>query len=320
MTGPWQEPSISIADIRNSVLGEHDTEALSEWSSTTRDHIIAHELAALTHYQKSAEGQLALHLTSKENQRVFTLDSPKEGIEKLVAAQLRLVFDYRTLRPERANEIVNELSLPAAYWSAILGRPLEQMPRTIELINVALHFSARAVMFFKHKIALPRPMQLSAQIQPIIQNPGHGSLPSGHSTQSFMLARLLDQLHQKNHPAQIKDEVTTALLYRRAERIACNRTVAGVHFPIDSMAGRVLGEVLADLLLSLATQSQFKQRSFDLTAFEPSHYQDDLDASVPLDDSDLPYYKSGGSIETTDAAPVIRWLWQEVSAEWKTKA
>ena len=49
-------------------------------------------------------------------------------------------------------------------------------------------------MRFKHELACWRPADHSYQIQPMITTPGHGTLPSGHCTQSYMVYELLKAL------------------------------------------------------------------------------------------------------------------------------
>ena len=42
-------------------------------------------------------------------------------------------------------------------------------------------------------------------------------------------------------------------LQRQATRIATNRVIAGVHFPLDSIAGRMLGQSLGEYFVSRAS-------------------------------------------------------------------
>ena len=55
---------------------------------------------------------------------------------------------------------------------------------------------------------------------------------------------------------------------RIAERIATNRTVAGVHFPVDSVAGMVLAQTLSDFFVARFTHGSLRSRTFDGRGFE----------------------------------------------------
>jgi membrane-associated phospholipid phosphatase len=111
----------------------------------------------------------------------------------------------------------------------------------------------------KHLCSVARPVDLSPQIQPVIETPGHSAYPSGHATEAFAVATLLSALRlsaggtadatlvdgvlTRLSPAAESASVTdpVILLYRLAARIADNRTVAGVHYPVDSAHGALLG-------------------------------------------------------------------------------
>ncbi len=111
----------------------------------------------------------------------------------------------------------------------------------------------------KHFCSTPRPFDLTPQVQPVIETPGHSAYPSGHATESFALATLIAALRLSGRGAPDKALVDTlmqhltpaaeaapaldetVLLFRLAQRIADNRTVAGVHYPVDSAHGALLG-------------------------------------------------------------------------------
>ena len=93
----------------------------------------------------------------------------------------------------------------------------------------------------------------------MIQTPDHSSFPSGHSTESFALATVMNRLLQRKSALGEVDASETATdlnnaaqSFRLAERAAANRTVAGVHFPCDSAAGAVLGVALGEAVYALA--------------------------------------------------------------------
>jgi hypothetical protein len=174
--------------------------------------------------------------------------------------QLDLVATYADLREDRASEILAQLGPQYAFWSSIVHLHPTRNKWTLELLDTALRFANYAEMRFKHALACPRPVLLSPQVQPIILTPGHATLPSGHSTEAHMVAAVLWKLCQTVitvGPNQVGTGTSAndwcVQLMRQAARIAINRTVAGVHFPVDSAAGQLLGLTLADFLIARAT-------------------------------------------------------------------
>jgi membrane-associated phospholipid phosphatase len=86
---------------------------------------------------------------------------------------------------------------------------------------------------------------------PPIDVPGHASYPSGHATESYLLAGMLAQVMPP--AASTETEVNnpdSTPLRRLAERVARNREVLGLHYPSDSKAGKYLGDQSLGLLLN----------------------------------------------------------------------
>ena len=76
----------------------------------------------------------------------------------------------------------------------------------------------------------PRPSQLDENLDLVIFNPAHPAYPSGHASQTYMVALVLSDFDPSN-----------AELYKQfAIDIAHRREIAGVHYPSDSVAGRKL--------------------------------------------------------------------------------
>jgi hypothetical protein len=92
----------------------------------------------------------------------------------------------------------------------------------------------------------PRPRQLDPAIQPGFErphwrNPGHPSFPAGHATIAHTWAALISSV--------FSSDVQKVALEREADRIASNREIAGLHFPRDTAAGKVLGRRIADAII-----------------------------------------------------------------------
>jgi hypothetical protein len=220
--------------------------------------------------------------------------------------QLNLVDQYAELRDERSPEILSQLAWPYAYWWSLVDLRPDRTRYTLELLDVGLRFAASVHMRIKHALHLPRPIVYSPQVQPLILTPGHGSLPSGHATEGFLVAAMLRRL--LSAPKELRTQ-----LRRQAARIAANRVVAGVHFPVDSMAGRMLGETLAEYVLARCGASKtFARRRFLGPEVEP---EADALFGVELRDDPVGYLQHLPEADA-DTSPLLAWLWKRARGEW----
>jgi hypothetical protein len=250
-------------------------------------------------------------------------------------SQLDFVHSFADLRGERINEILVQVVPQTAYWCSIAGMTPERHRYTLELLGAGLRFAMLVVMRLKHEFNAPRPMELSALVQPVILTPGYTAFPSGHATEAYFAAELLAMLLAEADGAGGAYEVgppTSAVglagnaairmrsqLLRLAYRIAENRVVAGLHYPVDSLAGQVLGITLARYFAARAlgreagvgaclTDAVFEGSKTDIVkGAEPV-----LDA--PFDSRLSPQPTKSMKIAT---GPVLKELWNLACAEWK---
>ena len=190
-------------------------------------------------------------------------------------------------------------------------------------------------MRFKHALACRRPNEYSPQVQPMILTPGHGSFPSGHATETFMSALVLLRLLQNSTISPysvLADQKSWALqLMRLASRVAMNRTVAGVHFPVDSAAGAVLGLTLGQYFVNRCT----KVTTYDAYAFDGTAFPEPSGGQQPPDDGDF-YWDTLFDVPTLSQTPtayatlvgaqagalpvasnlILQWLWGQAVGEW----
>lgn len=168
-----------------------------------------------------------------------------------ITTQSGLVRNYIDQRPDRSAEIMSQLGGFGAYFGIILGLSGARNIKTYELLDVVQGLAGFAAMLPKHMLACRRPDEIDARILPLIGTPGHGSFPSAHASQAFAMATVLAALI-RSVPQHFADtDKRVDLLYRQAHRIAVNRTVAGVHFPMDSHAGALLGLQVGRALVGL---------------------------------------------------------------------
>jgi hypothetical protein len=156
---------------------------------------------------------------------------------------LRLVQSWAELRDERALEILAQIDNQFAFIAASTGLHVTRKRWTMEWLAITLQLTIAVELVFKHAFACYRPVELSAQVQPIITTPGHGSYPMGHCAQAFATVAALTSLLGLGTTSPVHVQMV-----RQARRFSVNRTIAGVHFPIDAPAGQMLGTTLGEYM------------------------------------------------------------------------
>jgi membrane-associated phospholipid phosphatase len=332
IVGRWQTPATSPR-----ALVADNPMNLKLWAVDVRTHVFEYELLSRSGFARSAEnaeGFTAYHLETAPHscgiptatyRPIVTLIRP--GVDQF-REQLEFLPNYADLRSDRAAEILSQIGPLATYLGSIAFLRPERTRCTLELLFVAHRFVYYIEQRFKHALSCRRPLEYSAQVQPMILTPGHGSFPSGHSTEAFAYAYLLWQLIKASgNPAFASQVIWGEQMMRMAARMAINRTVAGVHFPTDSAAGVTLGLTLGQYVYARCTQ----QSSYPAWKFDGTRFKGDFNWRAQFDvasgqqkdattDGPNPsrYVESLGPqyLNANDSSPALAFLWGEALKEW----
>jgi membrane-associated phospholipid phosphatase len=229
-------------------------------------------------------------------------------------AQVDKVLRAAVEREDRLPEILSQTDDFWPFFESIIGVSLRNAPRLAELLEVAHGVAVHVAMALKHGIAARRPAQCSSLVMPVIATPGHGALPSGHATLAAMQAELLAALLYPSGGSFAKHQSTQ--LDRLVRRIAFNRVVAGVHFPLDSLAGYALGCQLARLLHGMSRLDIKPEQS---TQHAPAVVDDkvieSLDADLELKELGNKRLPSTKGNYRLNLAPEWAEMWRRTRAE-----
>lgn len=190
------------------------------------------------------------------NVTLFDLKAPGED---LLEQQLKEVWRAASERDERRDEILAQVDATPAFFASLAGLRPDRHPRTLETMAVLATVVSSIVQRAKHTLAVPRPADLDAhhlkgpRLRPMIATPGHLSMPSGHAAFSFSQAFWLAWLWKVAGANGAQNLAKRA--GDLARRIAMNRVVAGLHYPIDSRAGAVSGLMIGGAVALMADPS-----------------------------------------------------------------
>jgi len=156
---------------------------------------------------------------------------------------------YADLRADRLAEINTQISDLLSFFGAIVHMNTGARERTMELLTVTQDFAILLEQQAKHFCWSPRPFHIAPEVFPIIQTPDHSSFPSGHAVESFALATVVHRLMTKQDAKSGLAE--RAIPFRIAHRATVNRTIAGVHYPVDNAAGALIGIAIGEALYAM---------------------------------------------------------------------
>ncbi len=135
---------------------------------------------------------------------------------------------------------------------------MKKTPITNSLLASVDHDLAVFLLGVKKDMQRPRPTQLDSGLTTVFPVPRHAAYPSGHAAQAYAAALVLGMADPKN-----------AERYKQiALDVAHRREVAGVHFPSDSVAGRLVAEQVVTALFespSIQKRLEMAKKEFEIS-------------------------------------------------------
>ncbi|MBS0640785.1 MAG: phosphatase PAP2 family protein [Proteobacteria bacterium] len=159
--------------------------------------------------------------------------------------ELRNLIEFRS---GALAEIMAQRNGIIGYMRSVVYFTRASHPKTYLLVAAALRAGQFLAMHYKYRYKRPRPATVQPGLVPPIDAPGHAAYPSGHATESMLVALMLEQILPASViPAGGAEAGPLRIL---ARRIARNREVVGLHYPSDARIAFKLAAKTFPLLLN----------------------------------------------------------------------
>jgi hypothetical protein len=171
-----------------------------------------------------------------------SVDDLYKKLQEEKGAQLRRILEVSDERDKRYAEIIDQHGAEGAikYWLRMLEINPATAPATHQLIRIGRRIGEHVVMCLKEHYQEARPSQVCPAIMPLIEVPNHPSFPAGHALQSHLISKCLEAAKRSRNQPE--------MLFNLSRRVAENRVIAGLHYPLDNEAGVVAAEACFELL------------------------------------------------------------------------
>jgi hypothetical protein len=166
----------------------------------------------------------------------------------------RLIEAAEDERADALGEIITQHAayddIAACFMSLLRMTPATH-PETFRLLQIAGLVGLFVSMHWKMKSKRPRPSEVLPALKPSVPVPGHPSYPSGHATQAYLMALVVQEAMIKpgTTPDTTLRDKWKPLLDTLAWRIGRNREIAGMHYASDSAAGAKLASATLAILM-----------------------------------------------------------------------
>jgi len=158
--------------------------------------------------------------------------------DDMAEARLLLIMQRQRTSTQIA-QIKEQAINPIPLFWRCAGLNESLYPEQARRINEAVVDTESVVMELKRRYNRPRPSVVLPAIHTVVPVPPHASYPSGHATQSIVIATLMSKVAP--HAAKR----LTAL----AVQVGRNREIAGLHYASDTNAGFKLGHELSEIFI-----------------------------------------------------------------------
>lgn len=186
--------------------------------------------------------KLTIGFFSKKQIRKMLGDYPAPGTAAH-AADFDTLFMWQNSRTQAECDEAAAEKTPTlkSMFAGDHGPLTEREARKLHLSFVEAYINAGVnIHFAKETFDRPRPFASNSDIQPCIPLATSDAYPSGHTAIARLFARLLSDIYPER----------TQAFMDRADEVAMNRIIGGVHHPSDIVAGKKLGDAIYEMMRS----------------------------------------------------------------------
>jgi undecaprenyl-diphosphatase len=121
------------------------------------------------------------------------------------------------------------------------GKKFSGWIREVIIVGISVVSAYLVTLLLKILVHAPRPFMALSNIHPLVIETPYDSFPSGHATAFFALAVAM----------YMYDKKWGTVFFIIAILISLSRVISGVHFPIDILAGAIIGSTVAYIVHKL---------------------------------------------------------------------